>query len=102
LRLLEGELDDMPIDPPTQSEGVYVTTELKYATWYAALRGHGDLYQVEPIGEMQESEEDNFPSYVVQSAKVLRILRRSVWLDRRERRAIMRDWQKADKRAALA
>ena len=99
LRELEGQPDDAPIDPPSAKQAVYITTSQAYATWYAA-RSQGDLYQVAPIGEVERSLEDHFSSWTTPVATVIRVLRRDVRLTRTERRTIMRQWKKADQRAA--
>lgn len=99
LRMLEGAPSDALVDPPTKRAAVYLTTRLEYATWYAA-RSRGDLYRVEPIGDVEASTEDHFPTFVASSARVLEVLRRGVILRRAERRALEREWKKADARAA--
>lgn len=97
LAILEGAPDDEVIDAPTGLVAVYITVDLDYATWYAARSGHGDLYEVAPTGPVAPAEEDHFAlSYVVPSAVVVRVLRRGVRLDRRERRRINRRWLRAD------
>ena len=99
LALLAGEPDSAPLDPPSAHAAVYVTTSPLYATWYAA-RSRGDLYIVDPIGELAPSTEDPFPTWRVASAVVLQAIRRDVRLVRRERREIERVWAKADRLAA--
>lgn len=79
------------IDPPTQQAAVYVTTDRDYATWYAA-RSKGDLYEVEPIGELAPSAEDLFPTFTCDSARVVAVARRGVRLSQRERRRIAARW----------
>jgi len=99
--ILEGLKDADPfdpVDPPTGRQAIYVTTSLPYARWYAA-RSQGALYTVEPIGEMQRSTEDHFPSWACQSARVLSVVERRVRLDRRDRREMLRLWKRADRRA---
>ena len=100
LQLLEGEPDDAPLDPPSEAKAVYVTSDIEYATWYAARSGNGALYRVEPIGPLVRSQTDHFPSWHVESARVVQVLRRRVVLDRTERRSIMRRWKKADEKFA--
>ena len=88
-----------PVDPPSAQKGVYVTSSLEYATFYAA-RSRGDLYRVTPLGRLVPSAEDHFaPSWVAKEAVVAEVLRRCVVLTRAERRHIKRLWQKADKKA---
>lgn len=96
LRQLAGEPDDAIIDPPSQEQAVYLTTDREYARFHAA-RSEGDLYQVEPIGQIKPSTEDHFPSFVVQSAAVVKVIERGVKLRRRDRRHLLRRWGQADK-----
>lgn len=99
LESLRGAPTDGLVDPPTKETGrVYITWSLDYATWYAA-RSRGDLYRVSPIGEIRPSTEDHFPSFTVESARVIEVLRRGVYLDRKDRRRLEREWSKADRRA---
>lgn len=96
---LSGVPDDELMDPPrAASDGVYLTSSLEYATWYAARSGHGDLYQVRPEGELKPSPEDHFPTVVAERAIVVAVLRRAVTLTRTERRRIEHAWKKADAR----
>lgn len=97
LRMLEGEPDGAPMDPPSAESGVYMTTHYGYALWYAARSGHGDLYEVEPIGPAHASPDDFFPTLIAGTARVVRVLRRGVWLTRRERREISREWAKRER-----
>ena len=96
VRGLEGQPDNAPIDPPSAKDAVYLTTSREYATWYAARTG-GDLYEVEPLGELEPSTADHFPTWTTDSARVCAVLRRRVQLSRHERRDLNRMWQKADR-----
>jgi hypothetical protein len=87
------------MDPPSGREAVYFTTDYQYARYYAA-KSKGDLYEVEPIGPREASLEDPFPSWTSNTARVLRVLERRVFLVRSDRRALRRRWKKADKRRA--
>jgi hypothetical protein len=58
LKVLEGQPDAVPVDPPSGRNAVYVTSECDYARWYAA-RSRGDLYQVVPDGPLEVSTEDS-------------------------------------------
>lgn len=69
-----------------------------YARWYAA-RSQGDLYVVEPIGELLRSDDDHFPSWTCASARVVGVVERRVRLDRRDRREMLRLWKRADRLA---
>lgn len=99
LKALAGEMDGAPMDPPSARDAVYLTASLEYATWHAARSGHGDVYEVDPIGEIRESAEDNFPTVTAPKARVLRVVRRRVFLTRPERRQLMRAWGKRDRLA---
>ena len=101
LAMLADAPDAAPVDPPSGRDAVYITGERDYARWYAARSG-GDLYQVEPIGPMTESDEDPFPSFTVPEARIVAVVERRVRLDRRDRRGLFRAWGKADKRMARA
>lgn len=97
LDMLVNAPDAALIDPPSKHKAVYITTERAYARWYAA-RSRGDLYVIQPIGEVTPSDEDSFPSFIVDRAVVSAVLERDVRLDRRDRRALDRQWAKADRR----
>lgn len=100
LRQLRDAPDDEVIDPPRAAvDGVYLTTSLEYATWYAA-RSAGDLYQVRPDGDVKPSPEDHFPTVIAPRAQVIAVLRRAVKLTRTERRRISHLWEKADARVS--
>lgn len=92
---LEGADDAEPIDPPSGRHAVYITTDEDYALWYAA-RSRGDLYRVVPVGPLDPSPEDNFPSWTCRAALVAEVVKRKVRLRERERRRISHRWQLAD------
>ena len=46
------------IEGTGHQEQVYCTTMRDYAAEYAAIYGKGDVYQVRPIGDLIESDED--------------------------------------------
>jgi hypothetical protein len=101
---LEDTADVPPwatMDPPSGKEAVYITTDLAYARWYAA-KNSGDLYEVEPVGRRERSDEDPFPTWTVPSATIVRVIERGVRLVRSDRRALKRRWKKADKRRIAA
>ena len=100
LRKLADAPDDAVIDAPSQRQALYVTTDREYARYYAA-RSKGDLYYVNPIGRIEPTQEDHFPSFTVQSARVLNVIERGVVLTRKDRRRLDREWRKADKKAAI-
>ena len=97
--ILAGAPDHALIDPPSELKAVFVTSDIRYATWYAA-RSRGDVYRVEPLGPLTPSETDHFPAWSTPAARVLVVIRRDVALGRRERREIGRAWSRADRRAA--
>jgi len=96
LKELDGAPADAMIDPPTAKRAVYFSTDLMYARWYAA-RSRGDLYEVRPIGAVERSQEDAFPTWTAGSAVVTRVLERKVRLTRADRREMTRRWKKMDK-----
>lgn len=99
LRSLDGAPDDGPVDPPSAKQAVYITSDERYALFYAS-RSRGDLYRVEPIGELDPSPEDHFPTWTCAAARVVEVIRRGVSRTRKERRELERAWKKADLRAA--
>lgn len=97
---LSGVPDSEVMDPPrAKADAVYITTDIDYATWYAARSGAGDLYAVRPVGMPTPSTEDHFPTFTVESAHIVEVIRRGVRLTRAERRHIERKWKKADRKA---
>lgn len=59
---------------------VYVTTNREYARIYAAGYPRGDIYRVEPIGELYETtgRRDPVPSWAVPEARVTAVYDRAV------------------------
>lgn len=94
---LKGEAH-LGLDPLSQREAVYFTTDKLYAKHYASLYGAGDLYRVEPVGEAQRSTEDSYESYTAGQARVVQVIERAVRLSDKERRKLHRDWEAADRR----
>jgi hypothetical protein len=93
-------VDGQPIDPPTvHDDRIYVTTERLYALFHASLYGRGDLYVVDPVGEMERSTEDTIESYICERAVVRTVYRRCVLLTNAERRRVYRRWEVADMQA---
>lgn len=81
------------IDPPsTHPDRVYVTTDREYARHYASLYGYGDLYRVDPVGQIEPSSEDLFATWTVPAARVLAVYDRAVLLTPGQRRALYRRW----------
>lgn len=75
---------------------VYLTPHRLYARYYASLYGRGDLYQVEPVGELQRSTEDTVETWTAPSALVIAAIDRAVLLTHSERRRLYRFWGAAD------
>lgn len=92
--------DGSLIDPPTgRPDRVYLTTDRDYARFYASLYGRGDLYRVEPVGEIELSTEDHFETWCAPAARVLAPVDRAVLLTPGQRRALDRKWRAADEAA---
>ena len=90
-------------DPLTKhADRVYVTTDREYARFYASKYPRGDLYSVEPVGELVASEEDHFPSWTVAEARVVGVYDRYVRLTHKQRRTLLRRWERADREVTFA
>jgi hypothetical protein len=91
------------LDPLTKhADRVYMTSDKDYARFYASKYPKGDLYSVEPVGEMVASEEDPFPSWTAPEARVVGVYDRYVQLTWKQRRTLLRRWERADREAALS
>lgn len=91
------------IEPATKhGDRIYVTTDREYARFYASKYPRGDLYTVEPAGELVASTEDRFPTWHVESARVLGVYDVYVQLSRKQRGALLRRWERADREVAFA
>lgn len=89
------------IDPPSRHQDrVYVTTHRDYARLYASLYGRGDLYRVNPVGDLVPSEEATIESFTCPAAVVTAVYDRAVLLTWTQRRSLVRYWAEADKSAA--
>lgn len=88
--------------PSQQSARVYATEHRLYAKYHASLWGRGDLYQVEPIGDVQTSDEDSIPSIHTPALRVVAVVDRAVLLTNSERRRLYREWGVADNAKSLA
>lgn len=87
------EFDGHPVDGPTgRPDRVYATTDREYARWYASLYGRGDLYRVDPVGKVEQSTEDLFPTWTASALRVVTVVDRYVLLDGKRRRALLRRW----------
>lgn len=76
---------------------VYATTNRLYAKHYASLWGYGDLYRVEPRGELTRSNEDSVETFTAPGFEVVSIYQRAVLLTWSERRRLGREWTEADR-----
>lgn len=66
-----------------RADRVYVTTDAEEAAVYAVLtahRGRGDVYEVEPIGELEPdpAAAPGTGSYAAPAATVVRVIRRGI------------------------
>lgn len=86
-----------PASPlPVNPDRVYLTSDRHYARHYASKWPHGDLYSVEPIGDLLDAgREDPFPTWSVPMARVRGICERYV-------RQTPSQWEKLDRRWAAA
>ena len=86
--------------PSGQPDRVYLTSHRLYAKHYASLWGRGDLYRVEPVGDVESSVEDSIETVTCRAARVVAVTDRAVLLTMRERRRLFREWGVADHKAA--
>jgi hypothetical protein len=85
------------VDPLTERpDRVYVTTDRDYARFSASKFPRGDLYVVEPVGDIEPSTEDHFPTWCVPAARVVSVYDRYVQLTSKQRRSLLRRWTAAD------
>ena len=90
------------VDPLTkQPDRVYITTDREYARFYASKYPTGDLYVVEPVGDVAPSTEDHFPTWTAPAARVLSVYDRAVRLTPHRRRTLLNRWAAADAAALL-
>jgi len=95
--------DNHPLEPVTKhADRVYITTDREYARFYASKYPRGDLYSVEPLGEIVPSDEDPFPTWHVPTARVRGLYDVYVQLTRKQRRGLVRRWEAADRAKAFA
>ncbi len=84
-------------DPqPEHPDMIYMTHDRLYARFYASKYPSGDMYSVEPLGEVTESSEDPFPTFLCAEARVVRVYDRQICLTMKERRSLYRNWKAAD------
>lgn len=86
------------LDGPSQRQEVYFTTDRLYAKFHASLYGYGDLYRVEPAGEIRLSDEDSIETYTAPLVRIAAVLDRAVLLTNTERRRLDRIWADADRK----
>lgn len=88
------------IDGPSQhADLVYATPHRLYAKHYASLYGRGDLYRVDPAGEVVRSAEDTIETWCAPAWRVIAVVDRAVLLSPYERRRLFREWGECDKEA---
>lgn len=85
------------LDGPSQRQEVYFTTSRIYAKFHASMYGYGDLYRVEPMGDVTRSTEDSMESFTAPSVRIAAILDRAVLFTWSERRRLDREWAAADR-----
>lgn len=96
-----GEAGPGGIDPLAfRTDRVYLTPIREYARHYASLYGRGDLYRVEPDGEVERSTEDTIETWLAPAAIVTAVVERAVLLTMSQRRRLGRIWREADTQAA--
>lgn len=83
--------------PSRRTDRIYFTTHRLYAKHYASLWGRGDLYRVEPVGDVERSTEDTIETFTAPAARVAAVLDRAVQLTHPERRRLQRHWAAADR-----
>ena len=82
------------IEGTGHQEQVYCTTMRDYAAEYAAIYGKGDVYQVRPIGNLIESDEDFEGCYRCDRLQIVRTVEKHVVLTPKRRRKIIRLMQR--------
>ncbi|WP_368206740.1 hypothetical protein [Bifidobacterium pseudocatenulatum] len=75
-------------------EQVYCTRYRDYAAFYASMYGKGDVYQVRPVGDLIESDEDFDGCYRCDRLVVVRAVERHVTLTPKRRRKVIRLMQR--------
>ena len=75
-------------------EQVYCTRYRDYAAFYASMYGKGDVYQVRPVGDLIESDEDFEGCYRCDRLVVVRAVERHVILTPKRRRKVIRLMQR--------
>lgn len=75
---------------------VYLTPVRDYARHYASLWGRGDLYRVDPVGDVVRSTEDTIETWMAPAARVVSVPERAVLMTMTQRRRLERIWTAAD------
>lgn len=75
-------------------EQVYCTRYRDYAALYASMYGKGDVYQVRPVGGVEDSDEDFDGCYRCDRLVVVRAVERHVILTPKRRRKVIRLMQR--------
>ncbi|QNJ58119.1 ADP-ribosyltransferase [Gordonia phage Bunnybear] len=96
-----GEAHEGMDGPSQRTDRVYATPNRLYAKHYASLFGRGDLYRVEPVGEVDRSTEDTIETWCAPALRVIAAVDRAVLLTRSERRRLLREWGDADRAAGV-
>jgi hypothetical protein len=90
-------VDGQVVDPLTgRPDRIYITSDREYARFYASKFPRGDLYVVDPEGEMELSTEDHWPTWSAPAARVRSVYDRYVQLTAGQRRAMLKRWTAAD------
>lgn len=84
------------MDGPSLLPAVYFTPVRLYAKFHASMYGRGDLYRVEPVGDLSRSTEDSLETWTAPEARVVSVYDRAVLLTNTERRRLDRLWAAAD------
>lgn len=93
-----GEAHEGIDGPSLRTDRVYATSDRLYAKYYASLWGRGNLYRVEPVGEVEASAEDSIETVCAPAFRVVAVLDRAVLLTPGERRRLYREWGEADRK----
>ncbi len=79
------------------ARALHFTTDREYGRVFAHGYPRGDLYSVQPVGEVMMLNDHPFPVAICHSALIRSVAERYVQLDAGERRRLARRWFAADK-----
>ena len=96
-----GEAHEGMDGPSQRPDRVYATPNRLYAKHYASLYGRGDLYRVEPVGDLERSTEDTIGTWCAPALRVIAAVDRAVLLTPSERRRLFREWGDSDRAAGV-